>query len=213
MPPEFDVRFQDDGVVGLRERVEEFVHGYGLAGFVAFLEIAPLEHLCDVVLRREVDPAHAAERLQPFGVEAHDRLLRVEDLENLRLVSLGVPVDLLHRQRRPRLRAAGRIADQGRERADDIHNGVPEILEVFHLPDQHGVTEVKIRSSRIEPDLHDEWLASLREPFQLRPKFRGADDVHASASEIGQLLVLGHRHQLYSRARRDGVMPLQSAAS
>ena len=109
---ELDVSLQEDRVVRLGERVEELVERDRLTGLEALLEVASFEHLRDAVLRREAHPAEAAERLEPLAVEAHLRLLRIEDLEDLRLVGLGVVLDLFRRQRRPRLRAAGRIPDE-----------------------------------------------------------------------------------------------------
>ena len=85
---ELDVGLEEDRVVGLRERIEKLVERDRLAALVALLEVAALEHLRDVVLRGEPHPAEAAKRLQPFAVEPHLGLLRIEDLEDLRLVGL-----------------------------------------------------------------------------------------------------------------------------
>ena len=44
---------------------------------------------------------------------------------------------------------------------------MPEILEVFHLPDEHRVAEVQIRCGGIEADLHHQrptGSSGLREP-------------------------------------------------
>ncbi len=52
------------------------------------------------------------------------------------------------------LRSAGRIADGGREIADQENHPVAQILEVFHLAQQHSVPEVQIRSGGIKAHLH-----------------------------------------------------------
>ena len=62
---ELDVGFEEHRVVRLRERIEELVHGDRLAGLVALLEVAALEHLRDVVARGQPDHALGAERAEP----------------------------------------------------------------------------------------------------------------------------------------------------
>ena len=158
---ELDVGLEEHRVVGLRERIEELVHGDRLAALVALPEIAALEHLRDVVARRQSN--------QPFGCRAASAsaLLKsttvfagIEDLEHLRLVGLGV------RARSPPRVSGGRVFDRpvgspisAGEVADQEHHAVPEVLEVLHLPDQHGVAQVQVGRRRIEPDLDDERLA------------------------------------------------------
>jgi hypothetical protein len=39
----------------------------------------------------------------------------------------------------------GGVSDQPREVPDDEHGGVPEVLELAELPEDHRVPEVKIR--------------------------------------------------------------------
>jgi hypothetical protein len=51
---------------------------------------------------------------------------RIEDLEDLLLVGLGVLRDLLGRERRARLRLAGGVADQGGEVANEEDGRVPK---------------------------------------------------------------------------------------
>ena len=85
---------------------------------------------------------------------------RIEDLEDLLLVGLRVGLDLLARQRRPRRVAAGRVADQSGEVADQEHDFVAEALELAHLVDQHGVAEMQIGRGRIETRLDAQRLAA-----------------------------------------------------
>src|SRR5260370_1141397 len=81
--------------------------GGGGAGGEVWREPRPLEHAGHVVGGGEPDEAVRAQRAQPLPVEADLRLRRVEDLEGLLLVGLGIALDLLARQGRARLRAAG----------------------------------------------------------------------------------------------------------
>ena len=141
---QLDIRDEMDRVVALRERVEELVDADWLTGVVALPEIASLEHLGDVVFRRQMHPAGAPEGFEPFAVEADLGLCGIEKLEDLCLVRLGVPIDFRLSQRRTRLRAAGRISNQRRECPDDVDDPVPEILEVLHLPDKDRMAEMQI---------------------------------------------------------------------
>ena len=84
----------------------------------------------------------------------------VEQLEDLRLVGLRVPLDFVRGQRRPGLRPARRIANHRREVADDEDDAVAEVLEVLHLADQHRVAEVEIGRGGVEADLDDQRAAS-----------------------------------------------------
>jgi len=120
-------------------------------------------------------------------------LTRIEDLEDLRLVGLGILRDLVARQRRSRLRSSGGIADQTGEITDEKHHAMPEVLEVFHLAQQDRVPEVQVGRRGIEANFDGQWLSGLRKPFELRAQLAGANDVHASFREICQLLVDSHQ--------------------
>ena len=154
VPPSSTSAFEVDRVVRLRQRIEELVDRNRLAGLVPLLEVAPLEHLRHVVARSEPDQPVGAERAQPAGIEVDHGLVAIEDREDLRFVGLGVGRDFIDRQRRTRLGSAGRIANHSREVADDEDDAMPEILKVLHLANEHGVTEVQVRSGRVETHLH-----------------------------------------------------------
>jgi hypothetical protein len=74
---------------------------------------------------------------------------------------------------------------------------VTEILEVLHLPEEHGVTEMQIGRGGVEADLHDQRLTGLLRSFELRAQFFPADDVDASFGEIAELFVCGHASAYY----------------
>ena len=93
----------------------------------------------------------------------------IEDLEDLRLVGLGVGRDFLGRERRPRLRPARRIADHPGEVADDEDHAMAEVLKVLHLSQQHGVAEMQIRRRGIEADFDRQRRAGLRRALELVP--------------------------------------------
>ena len=88
---ELHIGLDDDRVVGLHERVEEFVQADGLAVGVAVVEVVALKDAGHREVAREAStgpPCSSAE--QPFGVVAQCGLLGIEDLE--RLVDIGLCV-------------------------------------------------------------------------------------------------------------------------
>src|SRR6202521_1749749 len=135
------------------------MHGNRLLVTEALVEVLALQHLRDRVLRGQTYEILGREFREPSAVEVHYRFFWTEDLENLRLVGLGVVRNLLARQRRPRRRAACRIADPPGEISDQGDDGVSEILKMFELAQQHRVPQVQIVRSRIEARLHPQRLA------------------------------------------------------
>ena len=84
-------------------------------------------------------------------------------------------------QRRPRLRAAGGVADHAREVADHEDDPVAEVLEVLHLADEDGVAEVEVGSGGVEADLDGE--RACRAP-SLALRDSGGHDVHAALDQV-----------------------------
>src|SRR5262249_45817667 len=88
-----------------------------------------------------------------FAVAPNLEPARVQDRESLLLVGLGVAIDLLPREHGPRRGATARIADSGGVVADDQDDGVPEVLELAELPENHGVPEVDVGRGGVDPEL------------------------------------------------------------
>ena len=148
-----DIALERHRIVSLRQRIEQFVNRDGRAFFVAFGEIVALQNARHRVSRTQADQVFEAQRLQPFTVVTDFGFYRIENLEQLRLVRLGVAVDLLARHRRARDVAAAGVADHGGGVADDEDHGVAQILEMLHLPQDHGVAQVQVGRSGIEARL------------------------------------------------------------
>src|SRR5262245_45209993 len=95
-------------------------------------------------------------------IELNDGLFRVENLEDLFLIGLGVGNDFLFRKLLACLRLAGGISDHSREVTDQKNHLVTEVLKLFHLLDQNRVTQMEIRSRGIEAGLNFERSPSLK---------------------------------------------------
>ena len=150
---ELDVRSERDRVVRLDKRIEKLVHRDRLAAVEALAEVAPLEHLRDVVRRRQLDQPVASEGNQPAAVEFDHGLHRIEQLEDLRLVRLGVALDLV-------VVSGGRVFDRplgspiiAVKSPTTKTTRVPEVLEVLHLADQHRVAQVEVGRVGSKPTL------------------------------------------------------------
>ena len=106
------------------------------------------------VLGTQLHDVLILQRLEPLAVEPDFRFRRIENLEYLRLIGLGVLVDLVARHRRPGNVAAGRVADQAGHVADQKDDLMPEILEVLQLADQDRVPEMQVGGGGVEARLH-----------------------------------------------------------
>jgi hypothetical protein len=137
----------------LRDRIQELVKRDRLLLAVALLEVVALEDSRDRELAGQAQQLREAERSEPLGVVAELRATLVEDAERLLDVRPRVRVDLLGRQGRPRGVAAGRVADECREVADDEHDRVPEILELAQFAKRDGVAEVQVGGRGIDTEL------------------------------------------------------------
>ena len=150
---ELDIGLDRHRVVRLRHGIEELVQRDGLLRRVALGEVVALEDAGDGELARELEQVCEVELAEPLGVAAQLGLVGIEDLERLLDVGLRVRVDLLARERRAGRVAAGRVADERREVADDEDDGVPEVLELAQLAQRHRMTEVQVGRGRVDAEL------------------------------------------------------------
>lgn len=96
----FDVGLERHGVIPLHEGVEELVQGDGRVFAVTLGEVVALHHAGQRVAGAQTDEVGGGEVVEPAGVEFHDRLFGIEDLEDLFLIGFGVGDDLFGGQRR-----------------------------------------------------------------------------------------------------------------
>src|SRR4029077_4457947 len=94
-------------------------------------------------------------------VELYDGFFPVENLEYLLFIGLGIFDDFLARQLFTRFRLSRGISDHAGEVTDQKNNLMTEILKLFHLLDQHRVTQVEVRRRGVEPGLNPSRPSSL----------------------------------------------------
>ena len=83
-------------------------------------------------------------------IKLNNSLLRIQDFEYLRLIGLSILQHFFFRQLLARLRFSRRIADHAGEVADQKNDLMAQFLKLFHLLDQHGVTQMQIRGGGIK---------------------------------------------------------------
>mmetsp|Transcript_49010 Transcript_49010/g.115137 ORF Transcript_49010/g.115137 Transcript_49010/m.115137 type:complete len:407 (-) Transcript_49010:717-1937(-) len=182
---ELQVGLQRHRVIALHQRVEEFVHRNRRLALEALGEVVALQHPGHGVLGGQLDHAGRAQGLAPLGVVADLGPGRVQHQLGLGVVGLGVGLDLFLGQRRAGGVAAGGVADQGGEVADQEDHLVTQVLQLAHLVQHHGVADVDVRGGRVQAQLDAQR--------------------HAGGSRTRQLLrPLGLRQQLADAAARDG---------
>ena len=114
----FDICFQGDRVVGLNERIEEFVEADRLIFGESGSEVVPFHHASQRVATGQLDDPLRAELAEPTAVVIDDRGLPVKYLEDLFLVALKILFNLFSRELRSGRFLSGRVADHGGEVAD-----------------------------------------------------------------------------------------------
>ena len=133
-----------------------------------------------------------SQRRQPVAVETNLGFFGVQDLEDLRLVGFGVPIDGFARHRRARRVAARRVADHTGHVADQEDDGVAQILKVLHLAQQDGVAQVQVRRGGVKAGLDAQLAAGLFGLDQALAQVFFADDLRHAFAQVCDLLVECH---------------------
>ncbi|MDT4875640.1 hypothetical protein FQZ97_1110200 [compost metagenome] len=124
--------------------------GNRLVGRVALAEVVALEHTGNGVLRSQTDKVGRRQLIHPGGVERHLGFRRIEDLEHLRLIGLGIRQHLITRQRWSGCTLATRITNHSGKVANQKNHLMAQLLKLPQLIDKNGMPEVEIRRRRIE---------------------------------------------------------------
>ena len=104
--------------------------------------------------------------------------------------------DVLARQRLAGDVLAGRVADHPGEVADQEDHLVPQVLELPHLVEQHGMAQVQVRRGRVETGLDAQRAAELEPGFQLLAL---EDFVGAAADQVERACSVDRTRKMNSR--------------
>ena len=193
---QFDVGLHGDGIVPLDQRIEELVDGDRLLAGKALVKVVPLQHAGHGALGGQGDHAAGTQLVQPGGVEDDLGLFRIEDLEDLFLVGLGIAEHVLAGQHLAGLGLAARIADHAGEVADQKVDLVPQLLELAQFLDQNRVPQVQVRGGGVETGLDRERNAAFQRLLQLLFQFLLDQDLDGTALDDGHLFGYGHNKKL-----------------
>ena len=188
---QFDVGLERHRVVALHQRVEEFVDADRVASVETLVKVVALHHARHGVAAGELDHAARAQLVTPLAVVANLGSGWVEHAAGLLVVGFGVGLDLFSCQRRARAVAAAGVANQAGEVANQEDHGMPQILQLPHLVQHHGMAQMNIGRGGIQPQLDAQRLAGilrtdeLLDPIILRQQFL------ATAQRHGQRVLHG----------------------
>ena len=174
---------------------------------VALGEVVALEDAVHGGAGGQLDDIVELHRPEPLAVEDDARPVGIQNPAVLLAVRLRVALDLLRRERRPRLRLARGIADQAGKIADDQHGFVAQVLELPQLLQHDGVADVEIGGRGVEPQLD-----AQRPPLgELRQEGLLGDDLHGPPPEALQLR--GGTQRRHAAGDRISAWPPSGAAA
>ena len=186
LPADLGVSFLRHRVIGLHQRIKEFMQVNRLFLMDALGEILPRHELLHREVARQTDDVGKIQRRQPFIVAADARPFFIQNLESLLGVGPRIVFYILHRQLIARRLLVGRVADQAGEGADQKCYIVAEVLKLPQLAHGDRMTQMQIGCARIITAIDPQ-----RPPFSL-----------AFAQTLAQIFrhVLAHRRIAVSGA-------------
>jgi hypothetical protein len=116
--------------------------------------------------RCQLDQPGRAEFRQPARIKIDGCPVRIKNLEHLIFIGRGILFYLLDRQRWAGCVSPAWITDHPGEIANQEDNIVAKFLELPHLVNNHGMTDMEVRRSRIESHLYIEWSSQLQFCFE-----------------------------------------------
>ena len=151
---ELDVGPDLDRIDALQQGVHELREADGRVRLEPASEVVAFEQLGDRHLPGVTKYVGQGHRSQP-AVVVHDlAAIGIEDAHQLVEVALSIGDDLVGALGCPGCRPPGRIADLTGEATHDQHRGVPEVLELTQLAQDHRVPEGQLGPGRVDPELH-----------------------------------------------------------
>ncbi|MNI26967.1 hypothetical protein D3C73_806880 [compost metagenome] len=158
--PQLQIGLQRHGVIALHQGIQELVHRNRDAALEPLGEVFAFHHAGHRIARGQLDHAARAQGIAPFGVVTDLGACRIQHQAGLRVVGLGVGLDLFAGQRRAGAVAAAGVADGGREIANQEDDVVPQVLQLAHLVQHHRMAQVDVRRGGVQPQLDAQRHAS-----------------------------------------------------
>ena len=155
-----------------------------LAAMKALVEIVAFHHPRHGVTRGELDHATGPQGLAPLTVVADLGFSGVQHHARLLVIGVGIELDLLGRQWRACAVASRRVADQRGEVTDQKDHLMPQVLQLAHFVEHHGVTHVDVGRGGVKPQFDAQGRAAgmrtlqLFNPFVLGQQFFAAPQAH-----------------------------------
>src|SRR5689334_1617500 len=99
---------------------------------------------------------------EPLGVVPKLNFLHVENNTELFGVCFHVNAHLILREHRSLRVFIGGVADKPGEISDDEDDLMPEFLKRAQFPERNRATDVQLRSSRVDAELHAKFFAASK---------------------------------------------------
>ena len=163
---QLDVRFECYRIVALHQRVDEFVDSDRLIALVALGKVVPFQHPRHSVCGGQLDQVGSVESVHPCGIKHDLSFVRIQHFEYLGVVRLSIFQHLFTRQGWSRRIFTAGVTDHPRKIPDQEQCVMPEILQLAHLVEQHGMAEMQIRRSRIKARLDTQRSSQRQLMFQ-----------------------------------------------
>ena len=153
------------------------------------LKVLSLQHSGNGDRRSKLQYIIQLQKLQPFPIVAHLRLLPVKDMKNLLLIGQRIDQNFPVRHCLSSFALSGRIANSSREISDDNDNSMPKILNLFQFPECNCVPEMKVGRTRVHAEFHGQRFSGLEAAHELCLQFLLSDQFRRALLDYAHLMM------------------------
>ena len=169
-------------------------------------EVVAIQHLSHGDSIAEVEHVGKRQRREPVSIAVHLGRVEVDDFAALCEVVRRVFLDLL--ERKPAgtsLVATARVTDQRRIVSDNQDRFVAEFLELPHLAERHGVTQVNVDAGRVDAVFDPQRRVRVAAVLQFLSQLVFRHDLFDTAANDGKLFFDGGKRHDGSAAESGNV--------